>query len=80
LTVVHKLDLAVREFAAGDMRGFAVAARARAATLRGNVAAAAADALRAEDVVAPERMIRTLVPGFDLVTSRVLLAGGGPPA
>ena len=58
-----------REFDAQDMQGYAAAARDRAARLRGDASAAQevahiAAQLRAEEVVAPDRLIATLLPGL----------------
>jgi len=63
------LDAAVREFDAAHMKSYAAAARDRAARLRDDASSAseimtAADVLRAEGVVSPERMIAMLLPGF----------------
>jgi hypothetical protein len=63
------LDAAVREFDASHMKSYAAAIRDRAARLRDDASSAseitkAADVLRAEGVVSPERMIAMLLPGF----------------
>jgi hypothetical protein len=62
------LDLAAGDFAARGLDGYSLAARDRAARLRGPSAAGelarVAEAFGAEDVVSPERMSRMLVPGF----------------
>jgi hypothetical protein len=63
------LDTAARGFDVGGMTAHAAATRDRVARLRGDSLAAseiarAAVALKAEGVVAPQRMIAMLVPGF----------------
>jgi tRNA A-37 threonylcarbamoyl transferase component Bud32 len=63
------LDAAAREFDAWDMSAYAAATRDRLARLRDDASTAseievAAELLKARDVVAPERMIRMLVPGL----------------
>jgi tetratricopeptide (TPR) repeat protein len=63
------LDAAVREFDTAHMKSYAAAARDRAARLRDDASSAsditkAADVLRAEGVVSPERLIAMLLPGF----------------
>jgi tetratricopeptide (TPR) repeat protein len=63
------LEAAARGYAANDMLAYAAAARDRAARLRGDASRAAevagiAELLRAEEVVAPERVIAMLLPGL----------------
>jgi len=63
------LDAAAREFDTAHMKSYAAAARDRAARLRDDASSAseiasAADVLRAEGVVSPERMIAMLLPGL----------------
>jgi tRNA A-37 threonylcarbamoyl transferase component Bud32 len=63
------LDAAALDFDACDMTAYAAAARGRLARLRADRStdseiARASDLLRAEGVVAPERMIAMLVPGL----------------
>jgi hypothetical protein len=63
------LQSAAAEFERADMKAYAAAARDRAARLRGDAAASAeiaqaAEQLRAEDVVSPERTIEALLPGL----------------
>jgi hypothetical protein len=65
---IDGFDAAAREFDAADMKAYAAAARDRAARLRDDGSSAseierAADVLREEGVVAPERMMALLVPG-----------------
>jgi hypothetical protein len=60
------LDDAARGFASNDMLGYAAAARYHAAAQRGDAAEkeGALNYFRAEQVVAPQRMIRALITGF----------------
>jgi hypothetical protein len=62
------LDQAALDFAGGDMLAFAATARARAGVLRGDLdeVKRAEDFLRSEEVIAPQRMFRLLMPSFDL--------------
>jgi eukaryotic-like serine/threonine-protein kinase len=69
VAALRELDAAVLEFAAGDMAAYADAASDRAARLRADATMQAelgriAERFSAEGVVAPERMIRLLVPGL----------------
>jgi serine/threonine protein kinase/tetratricopeptide (TPR) repeat protein len=63
---VQALGRAARDFDAADMRGYGAAARDRAARLRGDgtTIEQVASLFRADDVIAPERMISMLVPGL----------------
>jgi hypothetical protein len=67
-TAIRALDGAAGKFDAGEMRAYAAAARDRAARLRGDLSspelARAAEVFRREGVVAPERMMAMLLPGF----------------
>jgi tetratricopeptide (TPR) repeat protein len=66
---VRLAERAAREFDAQDMKGYARAALDRAARLRGDDSAAEeiaqiAAVFRAEEVVAPDRIVATLLPGL----------------
>jgi hypothetical protein len=65
---IRGLEASARDLSAADLSGYALAARDRAARLRGAAGdadvASIAEAFRAEDVLAPERMARMLVPGM----------------
>jgi eukaryotic-like serine/threonine-protein kinase len=65
---LRRLDAAARDLLEQGLGGYALAARDRAARLRGESAAEelarVAEAWQAEGVVSPERMSRMLVPGF----------------
>jgi serine/threonine protein kinase len=65
-SALSHLDAAARDFTAHDMLGYAAAARYHAANLRSDAAERerALDYFRGEEVVRPERMIRTLIAGF----------------
>jgi eukaryotic-like serine/threonine-protein kinase len=68
-SAVRALDRAASEFSEQGMTAYAAAARDRSARIRGSLAAAeqirlSAEFLRAEGVVAPERMISLLLPGL----------------
>jgi serine/threonine protein kinase/tetratricopeptide (TPR) repeat protein len=67
---VRGLDSASAMFEEADMKAYAAAARDRAARLRGEAdspeIARCAEVFRAEGVIAPERMISMLVPGFGM--------------
>jgi hypothetical protein len=69
---VRGLDSAAATFEAADMKAYAAAAHDRAARLRGETSSPeierAVEVFRAEGVVAPERMIAMLLPGFRVGT------------
>jgi hypothetical protein len=65
------LERAAAEFDSCEMAGYAAAVRDRAARLRGDASsepeiARVAQWLRAEGVVAPERMVAMLAPGLEV--------------
>ena len=64
--ILSNLDEAAREFVTNDMLGYAAAARYHAAAQRGDAGEkeGALSYFRAEQVVAPQRMIRALIAGF----------------